>query len=120
MSFEVQCSRLFDTVCVYKESHLETLAVKEIHTTENCHSITAIPNSYVCCCTTTACVLCTFPLDWDDVIQDDGVIRHHVIEGYYTFIYSVRMTQVDRRKRLSHIFFYKDSRVKRVCKLKVN
>ena len=44
----------------------------------NCHNITALPISYVCCSPVSAGALCNLRSDWKDVIQDGGVIPYHV------------------------------------------
>ena len=81
LSSEVQCGRLFDTVCAYKQSYPEMRPFREIRMIKNAlpqpHNATQhSPKLLSGDCK--AAFVPTHPLGWDDVIQECGVIRHDV------------------------------------------
>jgi hypothetical protein len=105
LSSAVQCGRLFDAVCVYRQSYPEIRSFKEIHMTTITlpHTVTALRNARLISSHATARRLSwqTDPLEWDDVIDKRGVIGHDVPRSSSTHINTSCMTQRTTRMRLS-------------------
>ena len=106
LSSEAQYGRLFDIVCVYRQSYPEIGSFKEIQITKNTlpkpHRATqpSLLNIRLISYQATARrrTWPTHPLGWDDAIQECGVIGHDVFCVQYNKQYHFLFETVHQQK----------------------